>query len=513
MAASSMTRLAAVALFLLFKNVGAGFRVPLRTHEHRPHWYSFLSLSEKMSTESRLEYYRARHNNTHAIEYYGEVQVGGQNLTVLFDTGSDQLLVPGVDCVSDACGTHRHYDESMSNTSSKKAGAEMDPKEVAFGTGTAMGYSQEDEVCLGGACSRIQFIEVLQESDDPFGHAGFDGVLGLSLQLRRNATGKDSVLHSLAESKAIPAELFSVYLAKELTAESSEIAFGSYSEEYMDSPLHWVPLSEPAYWQFALADVKVGGKKLDLCSANSTQVGSKISSFFGRMCCRSLKEFETEQRCQFLGNYTETGKRSRYTDQGTILATYEDGRVAVALNDGCVQKVPREWLSLADGCRGDATIQALLDTGSSLMMGPQPIVQTLLATIGAQENCTNQLDKGFPNVSFTLPDGMELTLTPEDYMDQLVLEDGVYCWPHLIPMPETAKGQALVLGMPFLRAFYSVFDVAGSRLGFAKAKHAVTAPAQLTETKVTKGAGQQSKLIPKRNLRSVSLHARRPAGN
>ena len=85
---------------------------------------------------------------------------------------------------------------------------------------------------------------------------------------------------------------------------------------------------------------QVGKKQLTLCSENSTKVGKNVSSFFGRMCCRSLKEFDTEQRCQYFGNYSQTGKRSKYTDQGSIIATYADGRVAVQLEDGCVQEVP-----------------------------------------------------------------------------------------------------------------------------------------------------------------------------
>jgi hypothetical protein len=458
-----------------------------------------------MDTETRLEHFRQRHNNTHAIEYYGEVKVGGQTLSVLFDTGSDQLLVPGVDCVSPACDTHAHYDESKSPTVRNQS--DMDPREVAYGTGTAMGYDQEDEVCLGGSCARVDFIEVVKESDDPFAHAGFDGVLGLSLQLRRNASSKSSVLHALTQSKAIPAELFAVFLSKDLHQESSEITFGTYSDDHMSGSLHWVSLSEPAYWQFAMSSISVGGKKLTLCSENSTQVGSSVSSFFGRMCCRSLDEFEHEHRCQYFANYTETGNRSRYADQGAILATYPDGRVAVEMKDGCVQKVPREWLSLSDGCRGDGTIQALLDTGSSLMMGPEQIVSSLLSSIGAEENCTNQIDGGFPSVSFTLPDGLELTMAPEDYMDQLVLADGVYCWSHFLPMPDTAKGAALVLGMPFLRAFYSVFDVAGSRVGFAKARQ----PGASSSSKVvSKPQTQKANSQAKQHLRSVALHSRRP---
>jgi len=496
--------LAMPASVALFATVVVGLRVPLRTNEHGQRRTSFLSLGH-LGTKSRLEYYRARHNNTHAIEYYGEVEVGGQSLSVLFDTGSDQLLVPGASCVSAACGTHRHYDESKSKTVRNQT--ELVPREVQFGSGTAVGYEQEDRVCLGGSCARVQFLEVLQESDDPFGHAGFDGVLGLSLQLRRNATRGTSVLQALVDSQAIPAPTFAVFLSRDLQQEGSHITFGTYSSEYMDGPLHWVPLSEPAYWQFSLSGVTVAGKKLPLCFENSTRVGKNVSSFFGRMCCRSLQEFEHEERCQYFGNYTDTGKRSRYTDRGSILETYVDGRVAVRLADGCVQKVPREWLSLSDGCRGDGTVQALLDTGSSLMMGPEPIVQSLLRAIGAQENCTAQIDKGFPSFSFTLPGGLELPLTPEDYMDQLVLTDGVYCWPHLLPMPDTAKGAAVVLGMPFLRAYYSVFDAAGARVGFAKAKRPAAATRAAEDAKAPGNT-----LAPRRHLRSVALHSRRPEG-
>mmetsp|Transcript_33872 Transcript_33872/g.59724 ORF Transcript_33872/g.59724 Transcript_33872/m.59724 type:complete len:520 (+) Transcript_33872:84-1643(+) len=507
------------AALLLPWIASAELRVPLRSHQRVPHWQSFLALGSQSEDEAKLEHFRLRHNNTHAIEYYGDLSVGGQNISVLFDTGSDQLLVPGAQCVSSACSTHRLYDESQSKTA--RNSSDLNPSEVEFGTGHVLGYEQEDQVCLAGSCARVQFVEVLEESDDPFNHAGFDGVLGLALNLRRNATRKTSVLQALADSHAIPSLLFAVFLSKDLHMGTSEILFGRFDSQHADGPLHWVPLSEPGYWQFSIASLSVGGKKLPLCGGNGThasllQTGTNVSTFFGRMCCRSLEEFEHESRCQYHENYTRTGNRSRYTDRGHLLATYADGRVAVQMHDGCVQKVPRAWLSLPTGCRGDGTVQAVLDTGSSLMMGPVPIVQQLLTAIGAQENCTKQVDKGFPTLSFALPNGPELTLAPEDYMDQLVLADGVYCWPHLMPFPETAKGAVLVLGMPFLRAFYSVFDAGSERLGFAKARQVPERQPESEEHSAPKKgpahvAQAKAGAAPKQQrLRAVRLHGRRP---
>lgn len=504
----------------------AGLRLPLRLHERHEggrqdggrKGASFVEVEAHAETAARLlRNFRARHNNTHAIEYYGEVSVGGQNLSVLFDTGSDSLLVPAAECISEACASHRSYNPDSSTT----AGGETSvaPRQVEFGTGRATGMEEEDVVCLAEGCARVQFLEMLEESDDPFKHAGFDGVLGLSLQLRRAATNRTSVLQSLVDSHAIPSPIFAVFLAKDWHRDPSEISFGSYSEDYMAGPLHWVSLSEPAYWQFSISAIRVAGKALQLChdskansggGASSLPVGSNISTFFGRMCCRSLDEFEHETRCQYHSNYTETGNRSRYTDHGQVLAEYADGRVGVQMADGCVQKLPREWLSLPNGCRGDGTLQAMLDTGSSLMMGPDAIVAQILAAIGVKENCTEQLaaaDTGknmsavFPSISFALPDGAELTLAPEDYMDQLVLVDGVYCWPHLLPMPETAKGALLVLGMPFLRAYYSVFDAGQRRVGFAAARQ----PSLKSSGHAPQGARAERR-------RQIHLRARRPEG-
>jgi hypothetical protein len=476
--------------------------VQLRSH-HAHHWASFLELESRRvegttaaRSESLRSLYRAIHNNTHAIEYSGDIQLGGQVFTVLFDTGSDRVIVPSSDCVSDACQKHRLYDASKSKTAANIS--DPNPCEVSFGAGHVVGYEAEDRVCLGDACAQMGFVQALEESDQPFLDANFDGVVGLSLALRSDASRKSSFLDSLGDSGAIPSFQFSVYMARDLWSDASEISFGLPDPSRFTGPVSWAKLSEPGYWQFSLSDITVGNQRFDICGRGNGSSAPRlqdqnVSSFFGKMCCRSLEEFQHEDRCQYNRSYT--GWRSRTMNSGVVLAEYADSRVAVLMVDGCVQKIPREWVSLPNGCRGDGTIQAVLDTGSSLMMGPRPVVDQVLAAVGVKENCSSQDRANLPKVSFTLQDDKKvLTLNPEDYMDTVALSDGVFCWPHFLASPEMGKGAALILGMPFLRAFYTTFDAKGERVGFARAVQ----PDDKAKPKL------------RASLRNVALHGRRP---
>eukprot|EP00397_Hematodinium_sp_SG-2012_P030932 GEMP01032794.1.p2 GENE.GEMP01032794.1~~GEMP01032794.1.p2 ORF type:complete len:126 (+),score=40.05 GEMP01032794.1:170-547(+) len=57
-------------------------------------------------------------NWTHAIEYMGSIQVGTppQTFTVLFDTGSGNLLLPAARCDDRACIAHKQYDSAASTS-------------------------------------------------------------------------------------------------------------------------------------------------------------------------------------------------------------------------------------------------------------------------------------------------------------------------------------------------------------------------------------------------------------
>ena len=55
---------------------------------------------------------------SHKTEYWGKIFIGNpaQEFTVIFDTGSGNLILPGDECQSRACVSHRQYKPSQSRT-------------------------------------------------------------------------------------------------------------------------------------------------------------------------------------------------------------------------------------------------------------------------------------------------------------------------------------------------------------------------------------------------------------
>jgi len=114
---------------------------------------------------------------------------------------------------------------------------------------------------------------------------------------------------------------------------------------------------------------------------------------------------------------------------------------------------------------------AIVDSGTSLLTGPAADVKAIATAIGAKEliageyfvSCTAAL----PDLNFLI-NGKTYTLTSADYL----IPDGDLCLLGImgldIPVP---TGPLWILGDIFMRKYYTVFDVANSRVGFALANH------------------------------------------
>lgn len=70
---------------------------------------------------------------------------------------------------------------------------------------------------------------------------------------------------------------------------------------------------------------------------------------------------------------------------------------------------------------GKKGCQAVVDTGSSLLMGPARIVSQINKLLAIDDHCSNYAK--LPNLEFAI-NGFVLSLTPDDYMDK----DEKTCW-------------------------------------------------------------------------------------
>jgi len=122
-------------------------------------------------------------------------------------------------------------------------------------------------------------------------------------------------------------------------------------------------------------------------------------------------------------------------------------------------------------CEGGC--DAVVDTGSSLLMGPQDMVEQLEKKLSDATTDCRDLSK-LPKLGFMIG-GNSLELTPEDYMD---ISDS-NCLFAMTAVDAPGTGATIVLGMPFLRRHYTVFDLSSDgnpRLGFAPVRSGMAVP-------------------------------------
>jgi len=110
--------------------------------------------------------------------------------------------------------------------------------------------------------------------------------------------------------------------------------------------------------------------------------------------------------------------------------------------------------------------RAIVDTGTSLLVGPASGVNDMISQIGTvNSDCSNIAT--LPTVTVTMFGGYDYPLTAEQYVVRLPNKENVTTCQLGI-----AGAQGLpfwVLGDVFIRAYYTVFDQATDQIGFATA--------------------------------------------
>merc|ERR1719201_3035147 len=228
----------------------------------------------------------------HKTAFFGKLSIGspGQTFSVVFDTGSGNLLVPADDCKSEACMAHDRFMQAKSPSMrevycdgtpyDENQEAPHDEVTITFGTGEIWGRCLQDDICVGTVCDRGSFIAATYESRNPFKSFAFDGVLGLGLLSM--SQGEDfNLMHRMGLKRSLRQSLFSVFLS-DSDAEHSEVTFGEVKQDHLASSIFWVDVSrDSGYWEVQMEDVTLDNHPQELCTNCNVAVDTGTSELAG----------------------------------------------------------------------------------------------------------------------------------------------------------------------------------------------------------------------------------------
>nr|ADJ94115.1 aspartic protease [Steinernema carpocapsae]AEL88627.1 aspartic protease [Steinernema carpocapsae] len=111
--------------------------------------------------------------------------------------------------------------------------------------------------------------------------------------------------------------------------------------------------------------------------------------------------------------------------------------------------------------------EVISDTGTSLIGGPNDVVDAIAQAIGAQNDGQGSYNikcSGNPDIVLTIG-GNQYALKEHNYL----LGDGTNCQLGFFGQDSGGYGPAWILGDPFIRQFCQIYDFGAQRIGFANA--------------------------------------------
>lgn len=118
---------------------------------------------------------------------------------------------------------------------------------------------------------------------------------------------------------------------------------------------------------------------------------------------------------------------------------------------------------------GVSDYKGVIDSGTSLIVGPSQLVDPIIAQIGeVDQTCKD--NSHLPDVYFTF-NTTQYVLTPEDYVVKVESFLGTACLLGIMSSAFPEGFNYLIIGDVFMRKYYTHFDKDNNRVGFALANH------------------------------------------
>lgn len=347
--------------------------------------------------------------------YVGRLSLGGgehtQDMLVSFDTSSGNVIIPGTLCKTASCRVHRRYSARDSQTA-------------------------EDINTTG--------YPLMPTADD-----------------------REQVMVGLSSMEFGDGRLISLPMRETMCLWSGGAVTGRRTRACLEQGV-LVAASVMDYPFLAFPHDGIVGMGLHGLSINP--LFSFLEQFFaqsdGREVASQFGLFYGERGGELsLGGYDATRVRASEPLQWVPVAVPEDGYWQVRIID---LRIGNQTFGR---CK-EGLCFGIVDTSASSMGVPSSMLSAVKETLAQGATSSSPGVAGLcagPSMVFTLQGGVQLTLDPATYMAGYP-----ECFPQVsaLELPEhfgAGDTHLFVLGEPFLRRFYSVFDWAEQRIGFGMA--------------------------------------------
>lgn len=423
--------------------------VPAVSHQaSTPRQMAFTSRGETETGDAvpwatGLAPYRMALQNYEDMQYPGELQVGGQKLRGVFDTGSFELLVFSRQCTM--CGsTDLLYDHTLSND---YVSGSMNQTH-SFGSGDTWSHEASDRVAVGpGLVAQSQsFWEVTDTMMPVLQSATFQAIVGVGPPTSAEKLAEERLNRAVAERDVLRSQ------GKTISAD--------VREEVRESR----QAAKHAKRRTSLA-ANLGVRRFSVCiGSNNGDPGVFVWND------------EDPRNKQYFVHVPIEGKIHwgvRMTDV-RIGQNHEDSII------GCTPELDVGDAGNNTNRTSGGSCGAVIDSGTSLIAAPKDAIDRVaraLERLGGDCSRINEL----PDLVFTLG-GSEFSLPPESYVGQVegsvpsalnnvlhfeALRDGqsgsqssISCQPLLMTVDTyTQFGPMWILGLPFFRRYYTTFEV------------------------------------------------------
>lgn len=397
---------------------------------------------------------------------YGSIFVGmpPQEFQVAFDTGSANILLPSKQCLSVACLAHSTYDAGTSATAVPIARVDQGENYEPM-VGNCQGYILDT---LNGL-TIMHCADRCDELPDCKGFAYREKFNGGSCAVKSNVCSTPKI------------DGWTFYKKTVLTDSSREMVklrVGTGSVQ----------------GQLVRDKICLSGEE-NLCAPTAfidaiTMSDEPFGLFpYDGIVGLGLPAASLERRFNFIGNLAEANSlaSNRFAVWLATAKDSEDSEITFgAASDARVASTETVWLKLSSyktgmwqvdmkdlrvggtplGTCGDKGCQAAFDTGSNVIGGPSAVIEATLASLDVKEDCSNY--DSLPTLGFDMGDFV-MNLDASDYVTRTA--DGCFHRLMKIDVPPP-KGPLVLLGAPFLRRYYTVYDRDALQVGVAVAKHA-----------------------------------------